>query len=201
MEADEEDEICPLCMENYDVTDKNFSPCKCGFKVCIFCWHKLRETSFTGKASCPNCRALYNPSKLKFKAPDPDEVKAHLERKRKQVEDRRKQQETPSSPLTPVSPPSRKHLSDLRVIQRNLVYVIGLLSTISEEELAAESLFGQYGKIVKIMLNRASSPLGRQRPATMSAYITYSTPSEAMNCIHHVDGAWLDGKVIRCGQY
>lgn len=30
---DEDDEICPLCCETLDVTDKNFFPCPCGYQV------------------------------------------------------------------------------------------------------------------------------------------------------------------------
>jgi CCR4-NOT transcription complex subunit 4 len=26
-------EICPLCCEELDVTDKNFIPCQCGYQV------------------------------------------------------------------------------------------------------------------------------------------------------------------------
>lgn len=27
---------CPLCTEEFDITDKNLKPCKCGYQVCIF---------------------------------------------------------------------------------------------------------------------------------------------------------------------
>jgi hypothetical protein len=30
---DEDDEICPLCCEDLDVTDRNFFPCHCGYQV------------------------------------------------------------------------------------------------------------------------------------------------------------------------
>jgi hypothetical protein len=32
---EEEEDYCPLCMEELDLTDKNFMPCPCGYRVCI----------------------------------------------------------------------------------------------------------------------------------------------------------------------
>jgi hypothetical protein len=30
---DEEDECCPLCVEEFDLSDRNFRPCPCGYQV------------------------------------------------------------------------------------------------------------------------------------------------------------------------
>lgn len=30
---DEEEETCPLCVEEFDLDDKNFKPCPCGYQV------------------------------------------------------------------------------------------------------------------------------------------------------------------------
>lgn len=30
---DEEEECCPLCVEEFDLSDKNFRPCPCGYQV------------------------------------------------------------------------------------------------------------------------------------------------------------------------
>ncbi len=35
MSDDEEDTICPLCSEEMDLSDKNFLPCPCGYRVNI----------------------------------------------------------------------------------------------------------------------------------------------------------------------
>ena len=32
---DEEEETCPLCVEEFDLTDKGFKPCPCGYQVCF----------------------------------------------------------------------------------------------------------------------------------------------------------------------
>ena len=29
-ESNEDDETCPLCLEEFDATDKAFTPCRCG---------------------------------------------------------------------------------------------------------------------------------------------------------------------------
>jgi hypothetical protein len=31
---DEEEECCPLCVEEFDLSDRNFRPCPCGYQVC-----------------------------------------------------------------------------------------------------------------------------------------------------------------------
>ncbi len=35
IDEDEEEELCPLCVEELDITDKNFRPCPCGYQVRI----------------------------------------------------------------------------------------------------------------------------------------------------------------------
>ena len=99
---------------------------------------------------------------------------------------------------------NRKHLSGLRVIQRNLVYVTGLNPRIREEELLAtlrgEAYFGQYGKILKIVVNKRTSqggPAGhiqssnhhQQESQGLGVYVTFSNKSEAEKCILAVDGS------------
>jgi hypothetical protein len=32
-EGDFEEDLCPLCLEELDITDKNFKPCTCGYQV------------------------------------------------------------------------------------------------------------------------------------------------------------------------
>ncbi len=31
--SSEEEDVCPLCLEELDITDKNFKPCTCGYQV------------------------------------------------------------------------------------------------------------------------------------------------------------------------
>ena len=32
---DDEEETCPLCVEEFDLTDKGFKPCPCVYQVCF----------------------------------------------------------------------------------------------------------------------------------------------------------------------
>lgn len=31
---DSEESLCPLCLDELDITDKSFKPCTCGYQVC-----------------------------------------------------------------------------------------------------------------------------------------------------------------------
>jgi hypothetical protein len=35
IDEDEEEEVCPLCVEEFDLGDKNFRPCPCGYQVSL----------------------------------------------------------------------------------------------------------------------------------------------------------------------
>ena len=52
----EDDEAeCPLCMEPLDIDDIDFFPCSCGYQVCRFCWHRLKDEE---SGLCPACRQV-----------------------------------------------------------------------------------------------------------------------------------------------
>lgn len=48
---------CPLCMEPLDIDDLDFLPCSCGYQVCRFCWHRLKNDD---NGLCPACRQVNN---------------------------------------------------------------------------------------------------------------------------------------------
>lgn len=58
--------------------------------------------------------------------------------------------------------------------------------------------FGQYGRVIKVVLNRNYIPAGEGRVAASSAYVTYGHPQSAIDCIRACDGFVLDGRVIHC---
>lgn len=96
-------------------------------------------------------------------------------------------------------------LFSMRVIQKNLVYVIGIPQKYADENiLRRNEFFGQFGSIKKIIVNRRSGLLehktvdSRSIEATASAYITFASVYEARWCIHEIDESLLDAKVIRC---
>ncbi|RYG62320.1 hypothetical protein EON64_18020 [archaeon] len=58
---------CPLCVEEIDQSDKNFLPCPCGYQVCMWCWHHIRENL---NGLCPACRTPYSADPHAFAAVD-----------------------------------------------------------------------------------------------------------------------------------
>merc|ERR1712080_81022 len=100
-------------------------------------------------------------------------------------------------------------LNEIRVIQRDLVYVIGIpLKYAKEELLRTNDFFGQFGEITKLIIKTKSETTKYKKvlvektleknDTTVSAYITFLNTNSAYNCIVEVDETKLDGKVLRC---
>lgn len=71
-------------------------------------------------------------------------------------------------------PKDRNTLANMRVIRRNLVYAVGLPPSVATEDaLKKGEYFGQYGKLLKIVLNRNHNGNGDPRRASASAYVTF----------------------------
>lgn len=188
MSDDEYDSnICPLCVEEMDLSDKNFLPCPCGYRVCMWCWHHIRENL---NGLCPACRTPYNADPHLFAAVDRQEVvKKNRERKQKEKQEKKVGENGKSSKII-----DRKHLHNFRVVQRNLVYVLGLPAAASSSEvLRKPEYFGQYGKITKIVVH--NNPNLSQN--TISAYVTFSHKEDALAAIQALDGFWIDGHPLR----
>ncbi|XP_020090519.1 uncharacterized protein LOC109711735 [Ananas comosus] len=47
---------CPICCEDFDLTDSSFCPCSCGFRLCLFCHKRILEED----GRCPGCRKQYD---------------------------------------------------------------------------------------------------------------------------------------------
>jgi CCR4-NOT transcription complex subunit 4 len=83
----------------------------------------------------------------------------------------------------------RKHLHNYRVVQRNLVYVIGVPSNFAnEEQLRRPEYFGQYGKIGKVVIHRTHA----NAHTTVSVYVTFVHREDAKAAIQVLDNHWLD---------
>lgn len=121
-------------------------------------------------------------------------IKKNKERKQKEKQDRKvvesKQQPAPSKgPAI-----DRKHLHNYRVVQRNLVYMIGIPASIASEEILRKpEYFGQYGKIAKVVVHRNHT----STHPTMSAYITFAYKEDAKAAIQALEGFCLEGHQIR----
>ncbi|KAK0529490.1 transcriptional repressor general negative regulator of transcription subunit 4 [Tilletia horrida] len=188
---EEEDMDCPLCLEEIDLSDANFKPCPCGYQICRFCWHHIKQ-NLNGR--CPACRRKYSDQTIEFKPMTPEEIK-RLTQAKKQKERERKELEQMN----------RKHLANMRVVQKNLVYVVGLNSKLAKEELIptlrSSEYFGQYGRISKILISKRTSPskliMGTQ-DTSIGVYVTYVRKEDAARAIVAIDGTkGSDGKIIR----
>lgn len=185
MDSDE-DLDCPLCMEELDIADRNFRPCTCGYQICRFCWHHIK-TNLNGR--CPACRREYSEEMVEFQPVSADE----LSRIRKEKREKERQQKDMESA-------NRRHLSSMRVVQKNLVYIIGLHPKLATEEIVrSHDFFGQFGKISKIVINKRPALPASQMTTQPSAavYVTYYRKEDAAKAIAAVDGSVIADRVLR----
>ncbi|XP_029604908.1 CCR4-NOT transcription complex subunit 4 [Salmo trutta] len=174
---------CPLCLESLEIDDANFFPCTCGYQICRFCWHRIRTDE---NGLCPACRkpypefpAVYNP----LSAEELQRIKN--EKKSKQVEKKQKTTE------------NRKHLASVRVVQRNLVFLVGLSQRLADPEiLKRPEYFVKFGKVHKVVINNSTSYAGSQGPSA-SAYVTYIRSEDALRAIQCVNNLVVDGRTLK----
>ncbi|KAK7245185.1 hypothetical protein RIF29_40020 [Crotalaria pallida] len=174
-----------------DLTDQQLKPCKCGYEICVWCWHHIMEMSEKDGSGgrCPACRAPYDKERIVSMAANCQRLVAEMNAQRK-----KKMQK-----LKPKSVEEKKHFSDIRVIQRNMVYIMGLpLSVADEALLQQKEYFGRYGKVLKVSLSRTSTGLIQHSASNICCvYVTYSKEAEAIRCIQSVHCFVLDGRSLR----
>eukprot|EP00258_Populus_trichocarpa_P042855 XP_024458874.1 uncharacterized protein LOC18100238 isoform X2 [Populus trichocarpa] len=189
--SDKGDKTCPLCAEEMDLTDQQLKPCKCGYEVCVWCWNHIMEMADkdNSEGRCPACRTPYDKEKIVGMAANCERLVAemHSERKLK------------SHKVKPKTSDGRMHLSNVRVIQRNLVYIIGLPLNLADESLLQrKEYFGQYGKVLKVSISRtATGAIQHAANNSCCVYITYAKEDEAVRCIQSVHSFVLEGRSLR----
>ncbi|XP_071686105.1 uncharacterized protein [Rutidosis leptorrhynchoides] len=185
-----EEKKCPLCAEEMDWTDQQLNPCKCGYEVCVWCWHHIMDMAEKDatEGRCPACRTPYDKDRIVGLETNFQRVSSNSSSRKQKL------QKAKSKPNE-----GRKDLSNVRVIQRKMAYIIGLPLDLADEDLLQrKSYFGQYGKIMKVSLSRTSGGALQQLiNDTCSVYITYSKEDEAVTCIQSVHGYVLDGRLLR----
>ncbi|RCI03989.1 transcriptional repressor proteinral negative regulator of transcription subunit 4, partial [Rhizopus stolonifer] len=99
---------------------------------------------------------------------------------------------------------NRRHLANMRVVQKNLVYIIGLHPKLATEEtIRSNDYFGQFGKIAKVVINkRQIAPTSHANGVTSmqpsaAVYVTYARKDDATRAIHAVDGSIMAGRILR----
>lgn len=119
------------------------------FQICRFCWHRIRTDE---NGLCPACRKAYPEDPADFKPLSQEEV-ARMKAEKRAKDQQRKQKITEN----------RKHLANVRVVQRNLVFVVGLPLRLADPEiLKKHEYFGKYGKIHKVVINQSTTYAGSQ---------------------------------------
>ncbi|CAH8493453.1 unnamed protein product [Schistosoma turkestanicum] len=183
----EEKEMCPLCMEPMEADDISFYPCDCRYQVCRFCWAKIINEE---NGLCPACRKEYNSEKPASYKPisEAEESRCRSSRRRKDYIKK-----------TKLNPEMLKILPELRVVQPNLIFVVGLPTWISKDKdiLKGQDYFGRYGKIFKVEVNQNQTFGGPQGQPSFSAYITYYRAEDAMRSIKDLNQSTLHGRPIR----
>lgn len=180
---DDQNIECPLCMEPLEMDDINFFPCTCGYQICRFCWHRIRTDE---NGLCPACRKQYPEDPADFKPLSVEELhKIKNEKRQKDLQRKQKLSE------------NRKHLANVRVVQKNLVFVVGLPPRLADAEaLRKHDCFGKYGRIHKVVVNHSTSYAGIQGPSA-SAYVTYYRAEDALRAIHAVNNVKVDGRTLK----
>ncbi|VDO41105.1 unnamed protein product [Haemonchus placei] len=181
---EQSDKECPLCMEQLEIDDLDFYPCKCEYQICRFCWHRLLTDE---NGLCPACRQPYPEDPVTFKPLSCADVQRIKDEKRlKQQAEKLRISE------------SRNHLANYRVLQKNLVYVVGLSPRVADPDtLRKPEYFGRFGKILKVVVGTAPTANHPHAQPSHTAYVTYSKVEEALRAIQAVCNAQLDGRIVK----
>lgn len=137
------------------MSDLNFKPCPCGYqvsgiinchgtciltwqKICRFCWHHIKVNL---NRRCPACRREYSDEAVQFKAINKEEyailscsvgsLLTVLSSSHKRLTQMKRQRDKERKELDALG---RRHMLNVRVVQRNVVYVVGLGSHFAKEE-------------------------------------------------------------------
>ena len=140
----------------------------CHFCGSSFCGNCFRFNEDQQKVHCPNCN---------------HDIDLSLDRVNRQ----------PKSSLMNCS-----HLVDVRVIQRDLVYIVGIPVQFANEDILLKyEFFGQYGPIKKVVVNSTHiHSLPNQKPS-VSAYITFRNNEDALECIYSLENFSIDGNQLK----
>ncbi|RYP71900.1 hypothetical protein DL770_008055 [Monosporascus sp. CRB-9-2] len=193
---DDEDDTCPLCIEEFDLSDRNFRPCPCGYQICQFCFNNLKNNL---NGLCPACRRPYDEKTIQWKVVTPEEeaeFRANIQKNQKKRASEQRQKEAQKREA---EKENRKNLVGVRVVQKNLVYVTGLTPTVREDELLKTlrkpEFFGQYGNIQKISISNRKSSDGQAQ--SLGIYVTFEKKEDAARCIQAVNGSQNGDRILR----
>lgn len=141
-------------------------------QICRFCWHRIRTDE---NGLCPACRKAYSENPADFTPLSKEQV-AQLKAEKRQRDQQRKAKLSESRkhlarygsarPTAALPPSCLCLLRSVRVVQRNLVFVVGLPMRLADADiLKKHEYFGKFGKIHKVVINQSTSYAGSQGPS------------------------------------
>ncbi|AQK41836.1 RNA binding (RRM/RBD/RNP motifs) family protein [Zea mays] len=145
-------------------------------QICVSYWHHIIDMAEKEetKGRCPACHTRYDKDMIVKMAATCDRTVADKNAEKKQKAQRVKPKAAPTATTTSTVE-SKKHLATIRVIQRNLVYIIGLPAHLCNESvLERREYFGHYGKVLKVLVSRPTGPPSQQASANSSISVYVS---------------------------
>lgn len=174
---------CPLCLDAFELDDQSFYPCPCEYQICRFCWHRIKSDE---NGLCPACRQPYSDLPAQFQPLSKEQLtNMRIDKKNKASERKAKLAE------------SRKHLAAVRVVQKCLVFVVGLSSRMADSDLIKRpEYFGRFGKIHKCVINNNTNYAGSTGHSA-SAYITFYKTDDALRAVQQTNNTQVDGRTLK----
>jgi len=115
---------------------------------------------------CPACRTPYDKDRIAKMAATCERTVAEKNSEKKHKTQKVKPKVAAAAAAATSTVEAKKHLAGVRVIQRNLVYIIGLPAHLCNESvLERREYFGQYGKVLKVSASRPTGPPSQQASA------------------------------------
>ena len=75
---------------------------------------------------------------------------------------------------------NRKHLANVRVVQKNLVFVVGLSPRLADSDILRKpEYFGKFGKIHKVVINHSTAYAGNQNQASFFFFCKFQSESSS----------------------
>ncbi|UKZ81080.1 hypothetical protein TrVFT333_008848 [Trichoderma virens FT-333] len=112
---EEDEDVCPLCIEEFDLSDRNFRPCPCGYQVCQFCFNNIKNNM---NGLCPACRRPYDEKTIQWKVVTQEEVAEFRANIQKNQRKRAQEQRQKEVQKREAEKENRKNLIGYGVIQK-----------------------------------------------------------------------------------
>lgn len=163
---------CPLCISDFNETEKKFYPCPCGYQICCFCFDRI----ITSTNLCPSCRRRYDDDAGHRIGQDflPNKVKMDNAAK------------SPAASVCYLAP--------------KMVQITGIpVRLMNTGLLRRREYLGQYGDILKLVVSRSLYPSGHLiiQSQDQSVFVKFRTRDAARACVCALDGCEFQGAVLQ----